>query len=34
VLLLLFTVAINLRTKLHPLWLILLGGVLGLMGLV
>ncbi len=34
VLLLLFTVVINLRTRLHPLWLILLGGVLGLLGLV
>lgn len=33
-LLVLLTVAANLKTKLHPLWLILLGGVLGLMGLV
>ena len=32
--LLVVTVMVNLRTKLHPLWLILLGGVLGLSGLV
>lgn len=29
-----FTVAINLRTKLHPLWLIGLGAFAGLLGLV
>ena len=34
VVLLVVTVMVNLRTKLHPLWLILLGGVLGLSGLV
>ena len=32
--LLLLTVVLNLRTQLHPLWLILLGGVLGLSGFV
>lgn len=32
--LLVLTVLLNLRTKLHPLWFILLGGVLGLSGLV
>jgi len=32
--LLVLTVVLNLRTKLHPLWLILLGGVLGLSGFV
>ena len=34
VLLLVLTIAVNLKTKLHPLWLILLGGVLGLTGLL
>lgn len=33
-LLLVLTIAVNLKTKLHPLWLILLGGVLGLTGLL
>ena len=33
-LLLVLTVIVNLRTRLHPLWLILFGGVLGLLGLV
>ena len=28
------TVAVNLRTKLHPLWLIAAGAVLGLLGLI
>ncbi len=34
ILLVLVTIVLNLKTKLHPLWLILLGGVLGLSGLV
>jgi hypothetical protein len=28
------TVVVNLRTKLHPLWLIAAGAALGLLGLV